>query len=287
MIALFIWHQKWLSSYNLLTKMRHYLLLFAVLCLLFMSCSIEKRQYRNGFYVDFHRTKNAHFVPGKNEIITAVAPQVENENACGAITPAVADTLIAVEFTNTSPENKIECNQDSAIAEGQSESLQQIPRDEVPPDQDRPNKKLFWMMLTAVVLAACAAGVLFPPVSIVFFILPVIGLLLFIAALYYRRRVLRMLIAGGTGEEVQLSKFYPNFALALYLFFGAVAATFIGIALVGSVVGIIGVILFEGGMIVGGAALLLLVLLSIIWLCKWRKQGEGRKKPWEPRPKDP
>lgn len=264
-----------------------FLLLFSAVMVL-TSCSLQKRHYRHGFYFDFYSRNQSSFQGTREDSVevtihesnlTVDTTSSEEISADSSVT----DLSHSDEHFGSTPVERVHRNHSEEVLSGPLS----VPRDEVPPDQDRPNKKIFWMMLISVLLAASTVGILFPPVSVLFFILPVLGLALFIIALYYRRRVLRLLIAGGKGETVQLSKFYPNFALALYLFFGAIAAAFIGLAFIGSIVPIIGIVLFEGGMIVGGASLILLVVLSVFWICKWRKQGEGRKKPWEPRPKDP
>lgn len=257
---------------------------------------MEKRHYRNGFYVQFRHEVNP--------LIAETLTRSHVENDQNATSPASVKSNAALLESPCAdsteerhkPIKPAVSKVDKKPVHPTLEKVDDVrkPKDEQPADIDHPNKTLLIVILIAVIIALCGLLIFVPGMSAflvaLFRFFPAIALILFIAALMKRHKILRAAVAGANGDEYRLSKMWDRFALPLYLFFGAAAAVNIGWLLLilfgaGPLV-FFGGILIESGIILGLTMTIFLVALCIMYLIRWRKQGDNRKPGWVKRPKD-
>lgn len=163
-----------------------------------------------------------------------------------------------------------------------------------PESHDRLNPKIAAMMIGGVVLSllfllidvfAIAGSAPF-----FFVIAPLIGVLLFAGALLLRKRYVARTASGEKSEGLRLSAHFHRFRIVLLLFFAGVLAMAIGwtFAMSGgfslSAAGMIGVLLAGSGMVIVQGIAIVLLILALLYLFRWRKDPTGYKPPRNPHP---
>lgn len=257
--------------------------MFICAALLFPACTLEKRHYRNGFYVEWNQALFPHqkILPRDTTDEHRVVAE-QNVPAYNREEPA-----LAVEFPQ--PEKRADIiltEHHSTVSVPESTHRRDIPAaDPQPEAHDKINPVVSGLIGTGMVFSMAWYVLLHSMIiaggAVPFFIiLPFIGVLLFVVAMFLRERYA---LRKAQGEAVQLSAHYHRFRLLLFLFFGSALMLSVGwaFALGGSTVyglGLLGVILGGGGMMLLQGLTLVLLALFLFYLFVWRKDPTGVKK---------
>lgn len=272
--------------------------IFLLLCCvaLISSCTIQKRHYRNGFYCDRKRSEQQSSLIERHDTLTESGNTVEvqsEESKVGAEAPVRFDS---------SGERRKEFHTPVFPDSGATMENESVPgpdaarADEPKPEShDRINPKMAAMMISGVVLSllfllidvfAIAGSAPF-----FFIIAPLIGVLLFAGALLLRNRYVARTASGEKSEGLRLSAHFHRFRIMLFLFFAGALAMAIGWAFaVGggfslAAAGIIAVLLGGSGMIIVQGVAVILLILALLYLFRWRKDPTGYKPPRNPHPR--
>lgn len=256
------------------------------------SCSIERRHYRDGFYVDRHHRnatieQNTHTFTAEKQEPSDV---VEQERAEELATPySQVDSVVVANCPEVRKEN---ASNDPAMDSGVADAKENVvaPPDEPKPEKDAPNRTILILILAGILLVFAPILAILP-ISVFLFVLvlcmPAVAVLLYLLALMHRKKVLVGFMRGEKGKQWQLSNYYHRFSLALHLFFGSVLVGQVGVAVLyltnflGLAIGIT-----FCAMILAGIMFIFLLIMALLYLFKWRKLGDRRPKSWEKRPKD-
>ena len=288
----------------ILRKFKYIFLLF-VAALLFHSCAIEKRHYRNGFYVAGpHESQRRN---GKNPDLFARTSKTVADSVSGSTESDLIQSSSKQNNASAPPVPDSVATRDTsqhALNPGKIESVAPVddrapsPREEPGPDtKDRLNRTELILIALAFFFVACIvfffAGLPFP-FTVIVLCCPLIGVMFFAAAMIYRQKLLEAIARGMTGEKFRVSAYYSRFKTLFYLFFSAVLLGLLGLVLVystgfgmNSLLGVFGILLFGAGIGLTQVLVTLLLVFFLVYLFKWRKDptGNSAKRPTRP-PKD-
>lgn len=260
------------------------------------SCTIEKRHYRSGFYLDFAKSSA---IIGEQHRCDSVNKASSVNDPGDSIRTSFRETAENVLFHDTAiaREGTLDDVQTNAITRKEMINRMQyayLP-DEPPPTKDQPNKLIVTLLAVAFFLVACFVfvNIAFLPfwLVVILFISPFVGVLLYALATYYRRKLMQFKAAGATGEKYRVSAHYHRFKIFLLMFFASVLLGLVGFLLVYStgfglsgVFGVIGIFMTIAGIgFTELLAIILLVMFLIYWF-RWRKDPTGVAKRRNPHP---
>lgn len=283
-----------LSSHSLKSRfLIYFLFLLSLVSLLLHSCTIEKRQYRNGFYIDWNHTYTHTQDQGNTDEDTAEQhPLLKSEDPIVHVNVVSIITQQDSVHENTRPG----AEEQKANPEEKVATLSTVPAERIdepqPPGNDRVNPKITGLVIAGMVFSLLFALNYFVPLvgsAPYFFILaPLLGVVLFAAAMYLRQKYALRAAAGEKNEALRLSAHFHRFRVMLYLFFIASLAMGIGYLFAFSVSGIasgvLGIVLGGGGMVLVQGVGIVLLILGLIYLFRWRKDPTGYKPPRIKRP---
>lgn len=262
------------------------------------SCTIEKRHYRNGFYVNWAQTNTR----TDSSLTNSKAPDKagNNQPKKTIITPEseiVPDVAIADSVNNRSVNGRKFILPAHEVIPGEKRAVSNAPPpDETPPPtKDRPNRKIVLLLAIAFFLVACIVitQLAFTPqwLIVTLFFFPLAGVMMYLIAMRYRRKLVAQQVSQRGSPSHTLSAHYHRFKVFLLLFFASALLGWFGYALVYStawgvapIFGLLGVFMFGAG--VGFTLILAVVLLVMLiaYLAIWRKDPTGVAKKRDPRP---
>jgi hypothetical protein len=255
---------------------------------LFTSCVIEKRHYRNGFYVNWNNPDNSGSTSDTgeqnppslvaessvtDEEIVVVPVQAAEQNTESVYTIPTSDH--AGKVRDESPDRPVEQNEDPK-PEG---------HDKINPVISPMVGVAFAMPFSLLVLELLGAFGSNPYVLLIG--IPLIAALLFALAMNLRKKYVTLISLGDVRERLRLSAHFHRFQILLYIFFTAALMISFGFALTlstSSILGWIGIILSGGGIVVGIGVGAVLLTLFAFYLIRWRKDPTGYKPPRNPHP---
>jgi hypothetical protein len=264
-------------------KFRWPLLFFFVF--LFTSCVLEKRHYRNGFYVNWN--KNSVHEQVSDTLVLESPVHIDNEHNSVDL---VTDENVIVEEENidvvpTNGESK-ETRPESTDHSGE------LNDDPKPEGHDKINPIIspmvgfaFAIPLSLVVLELIGNFGSNPYVLLIG--IPLIAALLFALAMNLRRKYVMLNALGDKRTVIRLSAHFHRFQILLYIYFAAALMLSLGFALglsTSGILGWIGIILSGGGIVVGLGVAAILLALFAFYLIRWRKDPTGYKPPRNPHP---
>ena len=258
---------------------RYYSILLLLVALLLHSCTIEKRHYRNGFYIDWNREATEGVSVNSKDTITekSVLPVSDQVAPTANETPALAiETLAPQEIAGVQISTALE----SADVPESPRSKAEKNDDPQPETHDKLNPLISWITLFGI-LAPIAGFVgyylLTSPNFLAF--LPLIGVLGFIYAMWLRKRYQQQIAAGSTDAKYRLSGSFHRAKIILFIFFGGELLFGLGwiIAELGGPLGFVGAMMFTSGMVIMYALAAVLLVLLLLYLFVWRKDPTGTK----------
>jgi len=292
-----------------LRRLKYIFLLF-VAAHLFHSCTIEKRHYRSGFYVagpheSQRRTEKNHdpfagatkneadSVPGCKESELIQSPCKQDN----ATTPLVPDSVAA--HAHDTSQHVLNSEKIESVDPVDDRAPSPAAPDEPGSDRkDRPNRTVLILIALAFFFVACIVFIFAGPLpfalAVIIVCCPLIGVLLYTAAMIYRQKLLQAIARGMTGEKLRVSAYYNRFKILFYLFFSAVLLGLLGLVFAystgfgfNSILGVFGVLMFGAGIGLLQVLSVFLLIFFLFYLFKWRKDptGNSAKRPNRP-PKD-
>lgn len=273
-------------------------ILLLLLLAFISSCSIQKRHYRDGFYISFHGTRVGE--ERAHSMTDTMEPTLRGRTGQEEVALTIAQQSDTVSTPFCSESRDVVKSKQKTVLHDALEKQKDPPaeRTEQPgAEKDKPNRTVLLMILGALLLVALLLFVTVPVlgwwVYLIAIIGPAAGVLLYIAALLVRKRIVLKNMAGATEEKYRLSKWYPQFKLPLHLFFGSVVAGGIGLLMSYTLGFALNGFLSVLGMLIAGAAATSLAILAVVllilvmlYLFKWRKSGDQKATPDEKKRKD-
>jgi hypothetical protein len=255
---------------------------FLILAGCFMSCTIEKRHYRNGFYVDLGKEKKHSVLLREESPVAGILPVINK------IAAPVPGNDSAVAEKSNSPDQQVRRRIHKAISPVRffpsRDTVKPLPPRKVKPAlspsaDDKPNKLLLTLFLIALFLPITTYFALLIPFVPLWLTLGLIilALLIYISAILIRNRFEKK-FPHSTEEKFRLSPSWSYFRHKMLIHFIFLALLITGILMVtvadftiGTLAGLVAV-LFETAGIFGGIVMLLILgILAILYLVRRKR----------------
>lgn len=256
--------------------------------LLFNSCVIEKRHYRNGFYVNWNNSDVEENVRDTSALEFPLQREVSN-------TTIERIEVVVTDDVTRSRESVQETPSNGDISKTRNESADSPVEqndDPKPEGHDKMNPLIspmvgaaFVMPLSLIVLELIGGLGRNPYVWLI--AIPLLAALLFALAMNLRKKYVTLISLGDVREKLRLSAHFHRLQILLYIYFAAAVMLSLGFALrlsASAILGWIGIIFTGGGIVVGLGVGVVLLALFAIYLLLWRKDPTGYKPPRNPHP---
>lgn len=265
--------------------------------MLISSCTIEKRHYRSGFYWDWNRAeaKEGNSTPesvDENKAVVSVAPVQGDSQVFSGSQTAISHKITHREQRRAVLRTSDFQDSSRVLPSPVSGLPTAAPADDPKPEEkDKINPLLSWLVGAGLVfelsflLMFLAGTVSWMGIGVLTAVF--LGVLFFALAMWLRKSYAQRIAAGEKNEKLRLSAHFHRFKTLLHIYFAAAAMGILGWILLESAIGplgFVGTILASSGMVlVLGVALVLLVLF-VLYLIRWRKDPTGYKPKRDPHP---
>jgi len=167
------------------------------------------------------------------------------------------------------------------------ENIQSVhPDDGKPPGNDKPNRKITLLTVIGILLVGCVVLLLIPGLSagltLLFYLCPLIGVGLYFLAKRMRQKVAYAIANGAKGPDAVLSAHYYRFQLMLDLFFlfALIGGCFLLLGnytnvIASGIIGAFGSVLTTASILLTGSIALILLVLLMFYIFRWRKDPGG------------
>jgi|GEM_PF-3030769 hypothetical protein len=265
-----------------------WVIVFFALALLSGSCTIEKRHYRNGFYINWNNDHphSASIVERDSvPVISHLAVTVETDSTQSENSEVISETF-NVEPTERS---NTHCATDHEnLKDPESSSAEVGKNDEPQPEtHDKLNPLVSPLVALGVLLGIAGVLCMYLVSNPALLILvPIVGLLCLTAAYLLRKRFTLKIAAGDRNKRYRISAHFHRAKIVLFIFFAAEALFSLGwfLGVVGSSIGFIGFLMLTSGIVIMTAVSVVLLALLLIYLFQWRKDPTGYRKPRDRHP---
>lgn len=193
---------------------------------------------------------------------------------------AVADSLAAPAELIENPEKEIP----EPVIVSQEAFATPSPAEEKPPGNDRPNKTVTLLTVLGILLVGCVALLLIPGLSagvmLLFYLCPFVAVGLYFLAKRIRQKTAHAIASGA--KDVTVSAHHHRFRLMLDLFFlfALIGGVFLFLGnytnvIASGIIGAFGSVLTGASILLTCSIAVILLVLLMFYLFRWRKDPTG------------